>query len=110
MGNKTSIIVIANVITFLLYLKFGIMSIWVPAVIGFTLVMMFIFINLILMLFSTDFYESKFLPGIKRITGSDIFETKISNEQRVIIRKGIPPLIFVITVLTVISILVIRYF
>jgi len=99
MENKTSVIVIINVIIFLLYLKFGSMAFWAPAAIGFSLIVLFIIIILILQLFFIGTYETRFLPALKRITGSDFLVTTMSNEQRTTIKKGILPLLFVITAL-----------
>lgn len=99
MENKTSTIVIINVIIFLLYLKFGTMAIWVPAAAGFCLIVLFIFIVLILQLFFVEFYSTKFLPTIKRITGTELILTTMSVEQRTALKKGFLPLLILLVVI-----------
>jgi len=96
MENKTSTIVIANVIIFLLYLKFGSMAFWVPAAAGFCVVAIFIFIMLVLQLYFKEFYNSRFHPFIRKVTGGRLELTEISDEQRVIIRNGMLALALVV--------------
>jgi len=96
MENKTSTIIIANVVIFLLYLKFGTMAFWVPAAAGFCVIAMFIFIVLILQLYFKEFYNDKFHPFLSKVTGVRLELTEMSDEQRVIIKNGV--LILALTV------------
>ncbi|OGU18374.1 MAG: hypothetical protein A2076_05445 [Geobacteraceae bacterium GWC2_53_11] len=110
MENKTSTIVIVNVVIFLLYLKFGIMALWVPAAAGFGLICVYIFMDLIMQLYFVEFYNTKFTPAIRRITGDKLNLTSMSSEQRTIIRKGfLPTIILLAAILFGISRVIMRY-
>ena len=94
MEQKTSTIIIINLIIFISYLKFGTMAIWVPAAIGFSLIVLFVIITVILQVYFIGTYETRFLPLLKRVTGSDFLGTPLSNEKRNILKKGIPLMVF----------------
>ena len=96
MENKTSTIVIANLVIFLLYLKFGTMAFWVPAAAGFCVVAIFIFIVLILQLYFDGFYKNKFDPLIRKVTADKLQLTPMTDEQRIILKQGVLALVIVI--------------
>jgi hypothetical protein len=91
MDKKTLANIAAFALCFLLWIKFGVEGIWLNFAIGFAFVVMVILFTMSLQFFFFDYYEKKFLPGFKRITGREFPLETIPYEQRLKIRGGIPP-------------------
>ena len=104
MEKRTSLIILANVILFLLYIKFGSLAFWFIAVAGFVLIISLAIITLVLQVFFPFFYENKFCPGFKRITGMHYLDKTLSRDERTKLRDGIIALFFIIIIVALIAI------
>jgi len=102
MDKKTLTNIAAFGLCFLLWLKFGPEIFWLILAIGFVLVIVFTILFQILFF---NYFEKKFRPGFKRITGREFPLETIPEERRNKIKAGIGPLFGLILVLILLFLL-----
>jgi len=90
MDKKTLANITAFALCFLLWINFGVEVFWLILAIGFVFVVLIIIFTMLLQIFFFDYYEKKFLPGFKRITGREFPLETLPYEKRMKIRGGIP--------------------
>ncbi len=99
MDKKTLANITAFTLCFLLWINFGVEAIWLIFAIGFVLVVSIIIFTMLFQIYFFDYYEKKFLPGFKRITGRAFPLETLPKDRRIKIREGFRALIVLAVIL-----------
>ncbi len=91
---------------FVLWLKFGPEIFWLILAIGFVIVVLYIVVTILFQLLFFNYFEKKFLPGFKRITGREFPLDTIPEERRNKIKAGLGPLFGLILAMFLIFLLI----
>jgi|SRR3990172_3348048 len=89
MDKKTLANIAAFGLCFLLWLKFGPEIFWLILAIGFVFVVLVTVFTVLFQILFLNYFEKKFLPGFKRITGREFPLGTIPEESRNKIKAGI---------------------
>ncbi len=106
MDKKTLANITAFALCFLLWINFGVEVFWLIFAFGFILVVLVIVFTILFQILFFNYFEKKFLPGFKRITGRAFPLETMPDERRNIIKAGIGPLFGLILVLVLIFLLI----
>jgi hypothetical protein len=99
MDKKTLANITAFALCFLLWINFGVEAIWLIFAIGFVFVVSIIIFTMLFQIYFFDYYERKFLPGFKRITGKAFPLETFPKDRRIKIKEGFRALIVLAVIL-----------
>lgn len=97
MDERTSQIVLINVIFLLCYIKFGTLFFWIIAVVGYSSLILFALLSLFLKAYAPRFYRDYLCSFLKRMTGVD-FEVSTPIDKDLVRFKHIINSIVIFTV------------